>query len=246
MEGVVCKGLVIRQSNFAEADRILTIFTEEMGIIRAVAKGARKFGSHQGAAAQFLNFAQFTLHPGKNMYTLRGASQIESFFKLSESVEKLALATYLCELTQAFTAEGTREPEILKLLLNTLYLLAEKVRPLLLIKAVYELRLSSLAGFEAQCDKCVRCGASDGLTHFSAAEGGVLCASCVASNQKSVKISDASRAAMVYILRGKTERIFAFEVSEPVLLELSALAENFVLLHAEKELFSLSYLKNLI
>lgn len=246
MQGMVCKGLVIRQTDYAEADRIITIFTEELGIIHAIAKGARKFGSHQGAAARFLCFGQFTLFSGKNMYTLRGAVQIENFYGLGASVEKLALAYYLCELAQIFAAEANPEPEILKLLLNTLYILENKNRPLLLIKTVYDLRLSALAGFEAQTESCIRCKKPCCLTHFSATEGGTVCTLCAPHTEQAKEISNAARTALTYILCQPSKRIFAFHISEAVLLELSCLAENFVLMRAEKEPNSLSYFKSLV
>ncbi len=246
MESMVCRGLVIRQSNYGEADRILTIFTGELGIVRVVAKGVRKYKSHQGAAAQLLCFGQFTLCRGKNLYTLRGAAQTESFYRIGASAEKLALAAYLCELTQGFVAEGVCEPEILRLLLNTLYILADKDRPLQLIKAVYELRLSALAGFAAQSGKCVCCGTDTGLVYFSARQGGVLCGACLDADRGARKISDAARFALDYILCQPPERIFAFEASQGVLFELYALAEDFVCAHVEKAILSLSYFKNLL
>lgn len=244
MESAVCKGLVIRQTNYSEADRILTIFTEDFGIVRAIAKGARKYRSHQGAAAQMLCYGQFTLYPGKNMFTLRGATPIESFFGISASVEKLALATYLCDITQTFVAEENQESEILRLLLNTLYLLANKDRPLPLIKAVYELRLLALSGFGALVTQCVICGTYENLNHFSLKAGGTVCQHCAALAEDSVLLSESALRAMDFALDQPTQRSYSFEVPQKVILEVADLSERFLLSRAERDFFSLGYYHN--
>lgn len=244
MESIVCKGLVIRQTNYAEADRILTIFTQELGIVRAMAKGARKYRSHQGAAAQLLCYGQFTLYQGKNMYTMRGASPIENFFGISSSVEKLALATYLCDITQTFVAEANREPEILRLLLNTLYLLANKDRPLPLIKAVYELRLLALSGFGVEATHCVGCGAENELIGVSLEAGGAVCRQCASSIRDMKSLSGGTLQAIEFALHQPVQKIYSFEVTESVLTQMADFAELFVLSRAERDFYSLSYYHN--
>ena len=67
METINVNGLVIAQTNYGEADRILHIFTDKLGIVSAIAKGARKYKSHQGGASQLLYYSSFTLVGGKGM-----------------------------------------------------------------------------------------------------------------------------------------------------------------------------------
>lgn len=246
MDSIVCKGIVIRQTNYAEADRILTIFTEELGIVHAMAKGARKYRSHQGAAAQMLCYGQFTLVRGKNLYTLRGAATLESFYGVSGNIGKLALATYLCDITHTFVAEASIEPDILRLLLNTLYLLANKDRPLALIKAVYELRLLALAGFGVETRSCVRCGRQGANAGFSVQEGGTVCGLCLSAASDGLQLPSGALAAMDYILHQPIERIFSFEVPREVFEVVANLAQGLVLLHAERDFYSLSYYQNVV
>lgn len=243
VEKLVTNGLVIRQVNYGEADRILHIFTEELGIVNALAKGARKYKSHQGSAAQLLCYGQFTLAPGRGMYRMQGASVLESFFALSQDIEKLALCTYLFDVTAALVQEQMSDRAALSLLLNTLYILANKDRPLALIKAVYELRLLLLEGFGANCGICSKCGKQEELSYFSNSAGGVVCQSCAAPGD--IPLSAAALAALRYILDEPLERIFSFSLPEAELQALGKVSEKYLLYHIERSFPSLDYYKQI-
>ncbi len=244
METIVTNGLVIQQTNYAEADRILHIFTEKLGIVSVIAKGARKYKSHQGAPSQLLYYSSFTLVSGKQMYTLRGASGITSFFSLSESLEKLALCTYLFDITKALVPSNLPENNVLSLLLNTLYILQNKQRPISLIKAVYELKLLALTGFMVSSGECSSCGINGSFdAYFSPLNGTVVCDSCNCAPD-SIKISDATRMAMEYIISNDAEKIFSFKMSDESLEELKSVSERFLLSCSERTFLSLSYYKS--
>ena len=244
METISVKGLVIKQTNYGEADRILHIFTEELGIISAIAKGARKYKSHQGSSAQLLYYSSFTLASGKNMYALRGASTIESFFPLSEDLGKLALCTYLFDITKALIPEETEEKSVLSLLLNTLYILKTKQRSLALIKAAYELKLLALTGYMAECEACTLCGDTDLPVFFSPSHGGIICKTCPAPTD-SIVLLPAAYEAIKYIIKEDTSKIFSFAIKDDALNSLCVICEKFLLECAERDFLSLSYLKSL-
>lgn len=243
METVVTKGLVIKQTNYGEADRILHIFTEDFGIVSAIAKGARKYKSHQGSAAQLLYFSSFTLAGGKDMYSLRGASTLESFFSLSQSLEKLALCTYLFDITKSFIPEGMPEPRVLSLLLNTLYILCTKQRSLALIKAAYELKMLAFTGFMPNYGECTVCSRSHKAAYFSPSHGGIVCTSCTPPAD-SLPLSAPAYLALKYILENDADKIFSFTLSDKGTEELARICEKFLLSCAEKDFLSLSYYKS--
>lgn len=237
MECIQTKGLVLRQTDYGEADRILTIFTEEKGIIPVIAKGVRKYKSHQRAASSLFCYGEYSLHAGKNMYSMRGCKLIESFYGISSGIEKLALASYLCEITAYFVPEQEIENEVLSLILNTLYILSEKERSLFLIKAVFELKLLSMVGYEIDTSRCVVCGKEQTVC-FSPDKGGMLCPDCALSRPPQPK---SAAAAIKYILSGDIKNIFSFSIDEAGLLSLSKLAEQFILKISERNFQTLAY-----
>lgn len=237
MESIQAKGLVLRQVNYGEADRILTIFTKEEGIITVMAKGVRKYKSHQRAAASLFCYGEFTLHPGKNMYTMRGNKLINSFYSISQEIEKLALASYLCEITSYFVPEHEKEEDVLSLILNTLYILSEKERDLFLIKAVFELKLLSMVGYEIDADKCICCG-SEKTTVFSPIKSGMLCEECALSEPV---CPASSSLAVKYILKNDIKNIFSFSIDDNGLKALCKLTEQFILKISERTFSTLAY-----
>ena len=245
METIVTNGLVIKQTNYAEADRILHVFTDKLGIVSVIAKGARKYKSHQGSASQLLYYSAFTLVSGKGMYTMRGASTVESFFSLSESLDKLALCTYLFDITKALVPENMPDEQVLSLLLNTLYILKTKQRELPLVKAAYELRLLALTGFMVNCNQCSICAnTTDENVYFSLSRGGIVCSECVRPAD-AIKISRPAQRAMEYISQNDADKIYSFTISPEAAQELKIAAEKFLLNCAERDFMSLSYYKNI-
>lgn len=237
MESVKVMGLVIKQTNYSESDKVLKIFTKELGIITVMAKGVRKYKSHQRAASSLFCYGEYTLFPGKNMYTMRGNKLINSFYSIGENVEKLALASYFCEITDFFVPDFEAEEEILSLLLNTLYILSEKERNLFLVKAVYELKFLSLSGYEIETDRCAVCG-SENTLFFSPQKNGMLCPACADLYKNQPK---SVGEAVKYILKNDTKLIFSFTLDETSLNILSSLSEKFILKISEKEFNTLAY-----
>lgn len=243
MEPIQVDALVIRQKNYGEADRILTLFSKQLGIVSAMAKGARKFKSHQAGATQLFCYGRFNLVPGKNMYTLRGAVCEESFFSVSASIENLALAQYLCDLAYLTTGPENPDEGVLSLLLNTLYLLSKGEKDSALLKAVYELKLCQQAGFAPRTDCCMRCGAMEDLNAFSPAMGGTLCSACGAAD--AIKLAAPTVKALQYIAEAPLSASFGFTLKQDFLCELSKTCEKFILFNVDNYPNSLDYYKKI-
>lgn len=241
MQNLTVKGLVLRQTNYGESDRILTIFTHETGIITAIAKGVRKYKSHRGGAANLFCFGEYELVSGKNMYSLRSAKLINNFYGISESIEKLSLAAYLCDLTEFFVSDTENEPDVLKLILNTLFVIANKNRNLFLIKAVFELKLLSLTGYNIDPFFCIKCHKSEAYT-FSSQLGGMLCKDCCTNYHiYSTPVMEAVK----YIFTNDTKNIFTFSIGDKYIKELNTLSEQFIFKISEHNFKSLSYFLSL-
>ena len=157
----VTKGLVLRETNYKETSKMLTVLTETDGKISVSARGTRRKGSRIGAASQLLAYSEMTLFYHKGRWTLNEANTIELFPAIREDVELLALGSYFAELLEAVTDEDQPNPEILSLGLNSLYALGRKTYPKELVKAAFEMRLISLAGYEPELNSCVKCGSAD-------------------------------------------------------------------------------------
>ena len=155
------QGIVLRETNYKEADKILTVLTRDWGKRTVKARGCRRKNSKLTAASQLLVYSELTLSERGEFTTLTEADPLEQFWSVRQDLETLALASYFAEVAEASAQEGETCPELLSLLLNCLYALDTLKKPRALVKAVFELRLLCLTGYEPLLDACAVCGAPE-------------------------------------------------------------------------------------
>ena len=181
MPSYSANGLVLHRINLGETDKIVTLYTRELGKISAVAKGARKGNSRLSGATELFTLSRFLLGTGKSLDIVQQCEISAAFSSLRLDLERMARATYFCELLDRFTAErdASSSAELLDLTVSALRLL-EQAAPQILDLAVhaYELRLLDTLGYAPVLTHCVRCGEPihGRQIGFSPALGGVLCA----------------------------------------------------------------------
>ena len=166
MEPFVTMGLVLKETRYREADRILTILTPKLGVITAMAANSLRLKSKLFSACGLFCYSEFTLVPGRNMYTVREAEVQNIFHGISSSIEGVSLAMYLTELAAALSPTGEEAARELRLVLNSLYMISEHRTDLRVIKAVFELRTMSECGFLPQLVYCRDCGTYDGPAFY--------------------------------------------------------------------------------
>lgn len=173
-------GLVIRSRDSGENDRLITVLTPD-GKITAVAKGARSMRSKVRNLTQPFVYGNFELNQkGSAMPWLKGGSSGEIFYGLRDDVEKLFLASYVCDVANELSAENVDCSEILRLTLNVLYAIMNSLRPLSQIKAVFELRAAAISGYRPDVLHCEDCGAENAeSTYFDVMGGSLVCSECL-------------------------------------------------------------------
>lgn len=238
------RGLVLREAKYKESDKILTILTETDGKISAKARGVQRTRSKIAAASQLLSFSDFTFFGSRGKWTINEAESLEQFRALRGDIELLALGSYIAELLEAVANENVPEPEILQLGLNALYALSNRLCPPAQVKAAFELRLMSLAGYRPQLDECAGCGRREPESGRLFPEHGELfCPECraVGGLLMDRSVIDAMR----YILDADPRRVFAFRLPEAELRTLGGVTEAYALYELDRAFGSLDYYKKL-
>lgn len=226
-------GLVIREINVGDNDRIITILTREKGIVRASARGARRVKSHISSATTLLSFSAFTLFHGREKYIINEAEPLGFFLGLREDIERLTLAQYFAELALKLAPEEEPANDYLRLILNGLHLLSEGKRPPLLVKAAVELRMLSLSGYMPDLVACRSCGSFEHeIMCLDIKNGNIECGFCAEHPEASggnFILRSSSLAAMRHIIYSDFEKIFSFSLSDGSLKELSRASEAYLL-----------------
>ncbi|MFZ5919849.1 MAG: DNA repair protein RecO [Chloroflexota bacterium] len=174
------EAIVLRHSDWGEADRMLVLFTRQQGKVRALAKGARKIRSRKAGHLEPFTRVTLQLAAGRDLLIVTQAETLEAYQPVREDLVLTGYAAYLVELLDRFTYdEESFHPSIFNLLGETLARLCSEPEPLLAVR-YYEVRLLDYLGFRPQLFQCANCGreikAEDQF--FSGAAGGVLCPRC--------------------------------------------------------------------
>ena len=243
-ERKVIRGIVLRSVDTREADKILTVLTGEQGKLAVVAKGARSRRSRVTAATQFLAYSEMTLTERRGWQILSEANTIELFSGVREDLERLSLASYFAELTDAVTYEDLPAGEILPLLLNALYALGTLHYPPAVVKPAFEVKLMALSGFEPLLDRCAVCGAAEiEEPMLDVVRGTLHCAGCPQKGGLSMPLGAAGLAALRHIVYGDPKRLYAFRLPEEALRWVNHAAEAYVAAQLERGFRTLDYYK---
>lgn len=125
MRSFKTEGIVIKRRDFNEADRIITVYTKDMGKISLKATGVRRITSRRASHIELLNYTQVSLYKAHHMPVLVEALTLNSFTQIKNDLQKTGFAYHICELIDGLCPEGQDQPEIfviLKGILNELSL----------------------------------------------------------------------------------------------------------------------------
>ena len=243
---IVTSGLVLRETETKETDKILTVLTPDLGKISLIARGARRRNSPLAAGCQLLAYSELTIYQRGAWRYVSEASTIELFDGVLQDFELLSLASYFAELTESVSGEEQPVPEILSLLLNALYALSTLKKDPLLVKPVFELRLMALSGFEPLADGCAVCGKEEPeRPMLDVVQGVVHCAGCKQPGGLSLPLTKGSLAALRHALYGDEKRLYSFTLDKNALRQLDHAAEAFVAAQLERSFRTLDYYKTI-
>ena len=240
------EGLVLRETEYKDADKLLTVLTKDRGQLTLRARGVRSRNSKLKSGCQLLAYAEFTVFEGKNSMTVDEAVPIELFMPLRQDIELLSLASYFAQAAEVLSQEDEPDPALLSLCLNSLYALSKLKKPQQLVKAAFELRAACLAGYEPMLDGCGVCGHPE-PDRFDVSAGMLQCAGCLLPGEHGLRlpVQPGTLAAMRYIVGCDLKRLFSFRLGEEGLQQLSGLTETYLLTQLERGFFTLDFYKSL-
>ena len=227
MKLIKVKGIVIREITYKDNDKIITILTDGLGKVSAIAKGAKKTNSPYLASSQFLVYSEFVLYQNTGYYYLNSAESINTFYNLRIDLDKLQLVFDMTKLINIVTDENQDCEKILKLFLNTIYALDKLDKDSKLVVNAFKIKLFSLLGFAPRQDKCSNCSKSlleseEEFVYYNYVDNTFLCEKCknMIDSRSRIQISKATYNAIFYIIRSDLKKIFSFELKSYMDLEL--------------------------
>lgn len=175
------QGINLRHHALGEADRIVSIFTRDHGLVRAVAKGVKKTTNRFGGRMEPLHCNALQLRQGRTMDQILSADTVRSFAGLRTDFDRLAFGLYLAEVLNGMLPPGHPQPAIYDLFVSTLAMLEDLERPDL-VALWFQLHLLGDLGHPLGLDQCHACQRPiddpGGATGFDLALGALVCGAC--------------------------------------------------------------------
>jgi len=176
------RGVILRSQKWGDADRIVTVYSPNLGKIRGVARGARRMKTRFGGVLEPFGLVDLTLFQ-KTPEALGQISQIDlvtSYSSIREDLTVMTAAARMVKMVEAITADRDPNPHMYAALVHGL----ESLRPetdVALATLLFQIHVLGHTGFRPQFDSCTECGKSAQLhipQWFSPRLGGVVCQDC--------------------------------------------------------------------
>ena len=176
------RGIILRSLKWGDADRIVTVYSPNLGKIRGVARGARRMKSRFGGALEPFSLVDLTVFQ-KTPEGLGQISQIDlvtSYSTIREDLTVMTAAARMVKMVEAITVDRDPNPRMYAALVQGL----ESLRPetdVALTTLLFQIHVLGHTGFRPQFDSCTECGKlrqGHISQWFSPRLGGVVCQDC--------------------------------------------------------------------
>lgn len=170
--------IVLRTWTLGEADRIISLFTQDRGKVRAVARGVRRTSSKFGSRLEPFSHVDVQLAEGRGQLDVVTQAEIRHAPLLGLDYQRFTAAEVLVEAAERLVPEDrTPAKGQYRLLLGAMVALSKPDMPMLGVVDSYLLRALAIDGQAVVLAACVECGTPE-VGWFSPQRGGAVCASC--------------------------------------------------------------------
>jgi DNA repair protein RecO (recombination protein O) len=239
------RGIVIKRSDFSESDRILTIFTERFGKVKAIARGVRKVSSKLAGSLEPFMLLGLMLYEGKTFYTVTGVVIEAEYPKVHTVLKKMAGAFYIGELIDKFEEEKQKSEVVFQLIIEALGALNKYDSELVL--RVFEVLILNTAGVWGDLSICLHCHRKlEPVENFwDGEEGGIICHSCQRTYHHGLAMSNDAIKVFRLIISDGFNIINRLKIPEEIKEELNDILSIYLRRVLESDIKSEKFIKEL-
>lgn len=245
---LVTPAIVMRARTFGESDKIVSFLTADYGKVTGIAKGAKRSRRRFVNTLEPFSLVQlrFRDRPHSTLAFIHACDLIRPHKNITTSLEKIACASYLVEITDALAGEREESRSLFDHLKEGLIWVEDR-GPSHSFLAFYELTLLGLAGYQPGWESCRRCrkgrvGDSRGHWRFSARDGGLLCGNCSAFRKEAMPLSSGAIEVLAEVQGTRTFLADRRSFSPAALMEARSVLRHFIQFQISRELKSASFL----
>lgn len=150
------RAIILKKKPWNESDYNVTLYTEYLGKIEVIAKGARKMTSHFSGHLETLNVGAFQIYESPKRFTLTQCQTEKNFKNIRECLPNAILALAIVEIVEKSTSREDTNQIVFKLMEKTLEILNENRASILTIES-FKFRLMHMLGVLPEITHCSFC-----------------------------------------------------------------------------------------
>ncbi len=178
METFKVEGIILQTTDFGDANRVVTLFTEEFGKLDVNAYGCRRAKSPFSGVMQMFNHISAELSRGSKVDTVRDADIVHFYPAITADLERLAYASLFFEIVNRMTLPKFPEKPVFDLLKRFLPFLNDRNPKIAALMGACQ--FMQFSGIQLNFDHCVHCNKKiEGDAYISLPDGGAVCQNCV-------------------------------------------------------------------
>ena len=240
------EALILRRSDFGEADFLLTLYTPNYGKIKALAKGARKPIARLTGQVELFARCIMVINRGRELHIITQAESQQTHIPFQENLERSVYASHFVELLDQFAFEGEQNSAAYELITSALDWLCDPEANWKLAARYYEFRLLRVMGYEPSLFNCAIgtevLEAQDQF--FSPVDGGVVCEDH-AAGREFMRLSLPIFKLLRHFSRHKWEMVKALSITEKQNTQLERVLHTYLTYLLERRLKSAGFLRQL-
>lgn len=235
------EGVILKHKDFREADRIITVFTKEVGKLKAVARGSRKITSKLGGNLEPFTVSKLAFVRGRGFDTVTASDVTVHYRTLKKRLPDVWIAAYISEVVDSSLVDNQRDVRIYRLLREVFdYLDAGSMTDSKRSAVIWYFawRHLTFVGYQPELYSCLRCGlriTAKG-NFFSFRRGGLICPRCRKGSVDGQLVSQNAIKILRIALENNLEEISNIKVDTKTTAELNTLTGAFLSYTQERDL----------
>lgn len=228
------RAIIIKSMDYRESDKLVTVFSEKEGKLKAIARGIKKPGSSLRACVQPFCHALLFFHSGRELDLITQGKLLDFYGNSREDIKRTLHCVYIMELLDKALMDRVAMPRLYSLTLSVLQQIDDNgLNPLVL--RYFELQLLVQLGYRPVLDQCTNCGQQGNrLRNFDLAAGGMVCPDCAAGAEDGITLSGEVLGLLRLMINGNLTTLQRVRVSASALERLEFFLERYLEYHLER------------
>ncbi|MBO8158668.1 DNA repair protein RecO [Thermosyntropha sp.] len=235
------RAVVVKSTDYRDADKLVTLFSEKEGKVKAIAKGVKKPGSSLRICVQPFAHSFLYLSRGGELDLITQGRIMDFYADIRENLGKTLYIAYVMELLDKSLLERVPMPFLYKDVLEVLEYIETRGLNFIVIR-YFEMRLLIELGYKPELDVCVNCGQKFPVMNmFSLSGGGVLCEKCSEIIKPDFVLSGEALSLLKFLAKSNIRTLERLKASEGALNKIERILEKYLEYYIERK-FNTKYI----